>query len=359
MSKVTLKFVNDLGNLSSKGFKLNNDYEAERQESKNNPGHFFYAFTNPQIALWEAQVTQAFKDIGKPAPQQAAQQPKQEASSQAQATFDPRVFIEHLTNLNKGLHIVLDEIKKSQSTAEKDKEVILESVYTVINNLPASSAVAAQPGTGGEKDIFFSSLNSLDFEMMNLKIVKIDGKPSISISMDGMAPLNLQTSAFSGIEFAEQVKAAFSEATLITSSIRSWKAKLQEQEKELADKTKKASEKTKAADKPAAEKKTRGSATKSTSGKAATSKTAEEKKEPIKPAAEKKEPVKTVSEPAPAAEPNAEPVEPEMDNSAPQPTSGGMFDVPAGNGLIQEDIQDLPAPDLEAEFQRFGQQEKI
>lgn len=89
-----------------------------------------------------------------------------------------------------------------------------------------------------KKDILLAGLQTLNFDTLNLKLNKTNGKLSMVVILDSMPPLGINSDDMSAQELVDQILNAFSENALIISSIKEWNKSLKEMqaEKEIATK---------------------------------------------------------------------------------------------------------------------------
>lgn len=217
-----IKFVDNAGNFTAKGYVLNEVYETgPRTESGKNPGKFFYKVTGKNVAgnnEWETNLFLYFKFPS-----------NSEEANQANA---------YLATL-KAIPIA------QPAPVAQTAPVAQVSSQPATQTMPTPSVIDTTPVTPvyqevkpvvktNERDILLAGLTSLDFQSLNLKLLKIEGKITLSIIVDGMPPLAINSGDISAASVVEQIVSTFSESAQIVSTIREWRKGLSELQAELA-----------------------------------------------------------------------------------------------------------------------------
>ena len=222
-----IRFVNNHKNLSAKGFELNKSYEAVKVDSPEHKGRYYVRFPELNVSIWDSEFVGSFvaDTSNQPvaAKQQQAVQGKQEQAQQ------PAQVQSQTSDVAKVINLVAEHFNKSfMDFAEKMNQLVKESAK-------ASDVEEQKSQSSGSamKDIFFASLETLEFDNVTIRIVKVDNKPNVVIVVDGTPPLSLSVKSFSGEEFAQQIAMTFSETSLIRKSITSYKQIIQEKAEEL------------------------------------------------------------------------------------------------------------------------------
>lgn len=309
-----IKFVSNEGNFTAKGYVLNEVYETgPRTESGKNPGKFYYSVKGKNVAginEWETNLFLYFKFPS-----------GSEEANQANA------YLAILKGTPVAPVVQTAPIQQSPTIAPQQPSGTPVQPTAPITQVAPATHVSVAPTQVQDgravnsskevvRDILLAGLTNLDFQSLNLKLLKIEGKITLSVIMDGMPPLAINSGDISAASIVEQIVSTFSENALIVSTIREWNKSLKELQTDTEEKIKKAKEANVKADQPIVEapkdaKKTRSVA------KATT-------------------PVETAIPNEPIAE---EPVEPDEEQVS-EPDA--FADVPpedGGNGLDQ-DVED-------------------
>ena len=239
-----IKFVSNEGNFTAKGYVLNEIYETgPRTESGKHPGKFYYSVKGKNVAginEWETNLFLYFKFPS-----------GSEEANQANA---------YLATL-KGTPVATPApVAQTASVAQVAPQQVVQSTASVAQVAPtahvsiAPTQVQESRAVNSSKDvvrdILLAGLTNLDFQSLNLKLLKIEGKITLSIIVDGMPPLAINSGDISAASIVEQIVSTFSENALIVSTIREWNKSLKELQADTEEKIKKAKEANVKADQP-------------------------------------------------------------------------------------------------------------
>ena len=237
-----IKFVSNEGNFTAKGYVLNEIYETgPRTESGKHPGKFYYSVKGKNVAginEWETNLFLYFKFPS-----------GSEEANQANA---------YLATL-KGTPVATPApVAQTASVAQ-----VAPTAHVSIAPTQVQESRAVNSSKDVVRDILLAGLTNLDFQSLNLKLLKIEGKITLSVIVDGMPPLAINSGDISAASIVEQIVSTFSENALIVSTIREWNKSLKELQVDTEEKIKKAKEANVKADQPIIDapkdtKKTRG-----------------------------------------------------------------------------------------------------
>lgn len=239
MGKV--KFVSNEGNFTAKGYVLNEVYETgPRTESGKNPGKFYYSVKGKNVAginEWETNLFLYFKFPS-----------GSEEANQANA---------YLATL-KGTPVatpapVAQTAPVAQVAPQQAIQPTAPAAHVSIAPTQVQDGRAVNSSKEVVRDILLAGLTNLDFQSLNLKLLKIEGKITLSVIMDGMPPLAINSGDISAASIVEQIVSTFSENALIVSTIREWNKSLKELQSDTEEKIKKAKEANVKADQPIVE----------------------------------------------------------------------------------------------------------
>lgn len=258
-----IKFVSNEGNFTAKGYVLNEVYETgPRTESGKNPGKFYYSVKGKNVTginEWETNLFLYFKF---PSNSEEAKQANAYLESLKGITTTPGTQVASPIQTAPVTQVAPVQTAPVQQPVISTPPVLPYELQTGIQAQKVTSAVIEKNVT---KDILLAGLTNLDFQSLNLKLLKIEGKITLSVIVDGMPPLAINSGDISAASIVEQIVSTFSENALIVSTIREWNKSLKELQVDTEEKIKKAKEANVKADQPIVEtpkdaKKSRGTA---------------------------------------------------------------------------------------------------
>jgi len=308
-----IKFVSNEGNFTAKGYVLNEVYETgPRTESGKHPGKFYYSVKGRNVAginEWETNLFLYFKFPS------GSEEANQANAYLAILKGTPVAPVVQTAPIQQSPTIAPQQPSGTPVQPTAPVMQVVPTAHISVASTQVQDGRAVNSSKEVVRDILLAGLTNLDFQSLNLKLLKIEGKITLSVIVDGMPPLAINSGDISAASIVEQIVSTFSENALIVSTIREWNKSLKELQVDTEEKIKKAKEANVKADQPIVEtpkdaKKSRG-------------------------AAKATIPVETAIPNEPVAE---EPTEPEEQI----PGSDEFADVPpedGGNGLDQ-DVED-------------------
>jgi hypothetical protein len=202
-------FMDNGGNFTSKGLIKGQVYEiGDRKESQSKPGSFMCTVMGPGLSapinMWETTIEKEFSSITaqQPVQQQIPISPVQTPTQQVPQTQQSA----QQGAPKPGVQDILLALDKLQIGIERQ-----------IKNITIPAAIA--PSNKEVKDILLSELLKLDFNFLNIKLIKVENKVSMTLIMDGTEPLSITSKDLSAHSVVEAITGAFSEQSMVIRSI--------------------------------------------------------------------------------------------------------------------------------------------
>lgn len=236
MGKV--KFVDNAGNFTAKGYVLNEVYETgPRTESGKNPGKFYYNVKGKNVAgnnEWETNLFLYFKFPSNS--EEANQANAYLAILKGTPTAPVQVTNAPITQATAQIGTQPPTAVPQQEVYQQLPTVVPKTQDNPYDMYPAqtqnvTSLVIEKEVT---KDILLAGLTNLDFNSLNISILKTGGKITLGIIMDSLPVLKINSGNISATSVLEQIVSTFSESAQIVSTIREWRKGLSELQAELA-----------------------------------------------------------------------------------------------------------------------------
>ena len=211
-------FLDNGANLTSKGLIKGETYEiGDKKESTSKPGMFMCTVSGPGLTapvnMWESTILKEFADIKATIPAQSPAQTIQQPVNQAQQAVQQQVQQPSapkagVPEILQAIEKIGDHLSKKISAIEISKPQVSESA--------------------GKQDLLLSELIKLDFNFLNIKMIKADGKVSIVLVMDGTEPLSISSKDLSAESVVSAITSVMSEQSMIIRSIADFRKRTAE-----------------------------------------------------------------------------------------------------------------------------------